>query len=77
MIHNGVPLRLYFKKKRHVSALEIAGPVGEAEGKPCEEEAQISVKENGKRRLTSSVTTNPVTGDIHPFKMVVLLYCLG
>lgn len=75
MIHDGVPLRLYLKQ-RCVSALGIAEPVGEAEGEPCEEEAQMCVKENGQRRLTSSVTTNPVTGDIHPF-MVILLYCLG
>ena len=75
MIHYGVPLRLYFKK-RCVSALGIAEPVGEAEGEPCEEKAQMCVEENGQRRPTSSVTTNPVTGDIHPF-MVILLYCLG
>lgn len=69
MIHDGVPLRLYLKQ-RCVSALGIAEPVGEAEGEPCEKEAQMCVKENGQR------TTNPVTGDIHPF-MVILLYCLG
>lgn len=37
----------------------------------------MCVKMNGQRRLTSSVTTNPVTGDIYPFKMVVLLYYLS
>lgn len=37
----------------------------------------MGVKMSGQRRLTSSVTTNPVTGDILPFKMVVLLYYLG
>lgn len=37
----------------------------------------MCVKMNEQRRLASSETTNPVTGDILPFKMVVLVYYLG